>query len=76
MKALSKFWQAWKRFGQIIGNFVGRVILSLFYFTVFVPFGLGATLFGDVLKLKEERTAHWLSRETPEVNLEDSRRQF
>jgi hypothetical protein len=76
MDTLNKLWQAWKRFGQIIGNFVGRVILSLFYFTVFVPFGVGATFFGDVLKLKENQTPYWLSRETPEVKLEDARRQF
>lgn len=76
MDALQKFWKAWQRFGKFIGNIVGRVILSIFYFTVLLPFGLGATLFGDLLGLKKKSTANWETRESPPATLEEAQRQF
>ena len=41
MTFLRRFWEGWKRFGQAIGDFLARVILSIFYFAIFLPFGLG-----------------------------------
>ena len=41
MEALRKFWHAWKRFGQFMGDLIGRLVLTVFYFTLFMPFGLG-----------------------------------
>ncbi len=76
MDALKKFWHGWQRFGRFIGNMVGRVILSLFYFTILAPFGLGATLFSDTLGLKKASGSHWKTRTTPAPNLDDARRQF
>ena len=37
MEALRKVWQAWKRFGQFMGDLVGRLVLTLFYFTFSCP---------------------------------------
>ena len=33
MSIFSKIWKGWKRFGQIIGDLIGRLVLSVFYFT-------------------------------------------
>ncbi|RME59166.1 hypothetical protein D6779_04935, partial [Candidatus Parcubacteria bacterium] len=49
---LNKIWERWKWFGQLIGDFVARIILSLFYFTVVVPFALGVRLLGNPLTAK------------------------
>ncbi len=76
MNSLKKIWQGWLAFGRFLGNLVGRIVLSVFYFTIMLPFSLGVTLFGDALKLKEKRRAFWLNRQTPPTSLEEARRQF
>ena len=72
---LRKIWEGWKAIGRFIGNQVARIVLTLFYFTVFVPFGLGSRLFGDHLGIKSSPDRFWRDRETPEESIESSRRQ-
>jgi hypothetical protein len=76
MEALRKFWHAWKRFGQFMGDFIGRLVLTVFYFTLFMPFGLGLRFFGDPLALKVRGPSKWLERTTKDVTLEDTRRLY
>ena len=74
---LRKIWEAWKRVGQFIGDFIARLILSVFYFTLFAPFGLGVRLFGDRLNVKNKaRSSWWMEKKLPEPALEEARRQF
>ena len=49
---LKRIWEGWKRFGQWIGDMLARVVLTVFYFTIFVPFGLGVRFFSDPLAIK------------------------
>jgi hypothetical protein len=74
MSTLRRIWEAWKKFGQMIGDFIGRFILTLFYFTIFVPFGLGVRLLADPLAIKGEKASHWIRRETQDRELGDARR--
>ena len=76
MEALRKIWEGWKRFGQFMGDFIGRLVLTIFYFTLFVPFGLGVRLFGDPLALRQRGPGKWLERTTHDLNLDDSRRLY
>jgi len=76
MGTLRKAWEAWKRVGRAIGDFIGRVVLTVFYFTIFVPFGLGVRLLSDPLQLNRVSASFWLSRRTGDLTLEDARRQF
>ena len=76
MEALRKVWQAWKRFGQFMGDLIGRLVLTVFYFTLFMPFGLGVRLFGDPLAIRPLGRAKWLERKTHDLTLEDSRRLY
>ena len=76
MEALRKGWQAWKRIGQFIGDQIGRVVLTVFYFTLFMPFGLGVRFFGDPLTMRSRGRSKWLERKTQDLTLEDSRRLF
>jgi hypothetical protein len=71
-----KFWEGWKGFGHFIGNLIARLVLTIFYFTVFVPFGLGVRLFSDPLHLKQRPSAFWRSRQTGDQNLKEVSRQF
>ena len=77
MNPLRKLWHAWKRFGQFMGDFLARAVLTLFYFTVLVPFGLGVTLLSDPLRTRRSGSQPmWLSRQTGDQSLDDARRQF
>lgn len=76
MEALRKVWEAWKRFGQFIGDMIGRVVLTVFYFTLFMPFALGVRFFGDPLAMRQSGLVKWMERKTNDLTLEDSRRLF
>ena len=76
MEALRKFWHAWKRFGQFMGDLIGRLVLTVFYFTLFMPFGLGVRFFGDPLALRPSGASKWLERTTKDLTIDDSRRLY
>ncbi len=76
MEALRKIWHGWKRFGQIIGDFLGRLVLTIFYFTLFVPFALIVRFLMDPLALRTTGQSKWLERKTQDLTLDDSRRLF
>lgn len=67
---------AWKRLlviTAVIGDVQGRLIASLFYYTILVPFGIGSRLFTDPLRLKS--SAQWLERPPVASTLEDAKKQ-
>jgi len=74
MEILRGIWSQWKRIGQFIGDFIGRVVLTLFYFTLFLPFGLGVRLWGDPLAIKPGHSAQWVERTTGVVDISGARR--
>jgi hypothetical protein len=76
MEALRKFWHAWKRFGQFMGDLIGRLVLTVFYFTLFMPFGLGVRFFGDPLALRPSGHSKWLERTTKDLTIDDTRRLY
>lgn len=76
IEKLRAFWELWKRFGRFMGNIVTRIVLTVLYFTVFVPFGVGARLFTDPLQIKEERDVSWNQRQTGDKTLEEIMRQY
>jgi hypothetical protein len=76
MESIKKVWQIWKRIGHFVGDLIGRIILTLFYFTIFAPFGLGVRLWGDPLQIRKNLSAKWLARNNRDLTLEDTRRLF
>ena len=76
MEVLRKVWEAWKRFGQFMGDMIGRLVLTVFYFTLFVPFALGVRFFGDPMAMRQSGSIKWVERKTNDLTLEDSRRLF
>lgn len=74
---LNRLWGAAKRCGQRIGDFLAQVMLSVFYFTVFVPFALPVRLFQDPLKQRaREQKSFWGRKEPQTSGLDDARRGF
>ena len=76
MEALQKFWHAWKRFGQFMGDLIGRLVLTVFYFTLFMPFGLGVRFFGDPMALRPTSPSKWLQRTSKDLTIDDTRRLY
>jgi hypothetical protein len=74
MDILRKVWHTWKRMGQFIGDLIARVVLTIFYFTVFLPFGLGVRLWGDPLAINSSQRVEWCEPTPRELSLDDARR--
>ena len=74
MTYLRTVWELWKRFGLFLGNVIGRIFLTIFYFTIFLPFGLGVRLFADPLDIKGKGHDRWVNRQTGDQDFEDARR--
>ena len=73
----STIWKYWKKIGEFIGNFIGRVFLMLFYITIVLPFGIGMRLFGDPLRIRRKNLAPgWVERTSPEPTIESGYNQF
>ena len=70
---------AWARFGiitGIIGEIQGRIVVTAFYYTFLVPFGLGSRLLSDPLRVRSEHSQpQWLDRPPVTASLEDAREQ-
>jgi len=52
------------------------LVLTIFYFTLFMPFGLGVRFFGDPLAIRVSGPSKWLERTTHDLTLDGSRRLF
>ncbi len=81
MQAVKNFfatiWKYWKKFGQFVGDMIGRVFLMVFYLTVVLPFGVGLRLFGDPLDIRAKtKSSAWRERTSPEATIEASYNQF
>ena len=69
-------WHRFKIITVIVGDFQGRLIATLFYYTVLVPFGLGSRIFSDPLSIKRTSpTISWLDRVPASEELEAAKRQ-
>ena len=78
MRQLFRIWDLCKRVSQFLNNVNARLLLTLFYFSVLVPFALGVRWFADPLRMKEgsNSSSHWQAREPAEPVLGEFRRQF
>ncbi len=75
MRLLKQIWKKWRGFGKAMGDVVARIVMTVFYFTVAIPFGVGVRLFRDPLGLKSTKTG-WLARDTKQETIEDARRLY
>jgi hypothetical protein len=75
MNALKQLWKKWQAAGRAVGNMIGRLLMTIFYFTVAFPFAMAVRFMGDPLKLKPE-APHWEPRQAKQPTLEDARRTF
>jgi hypothetical protein len=60
-EGIKRGWQVWVRLAHKIGNFQARVLLTVLYGVIVLPFGLAVRWFGDPLRIKRRPTG-WLNR--------------
>lgn len=73
-----RLWKWWVPKAHKIGNFQARLILTVFYFTLFMPFALMVKLFTDPLHIKPKSPKGWMDRPEEQVDdlLERASKQF
>ena len=71
-------WEGWKKIARKIGDFNARVILTIFYFIILMPFALLIKLLTDPLEIKKKTRKGWHVREQKNdiPPLERAERQF
>lgn len=67
-------WETWKAVAHKIGTFQARVLLTVLYAVVVLPFGLCQRLFADPLRIKHP-PGQWLDRTDTVCDLEWARKQ-
>jgi hypothetical protein len=74
---LRTLWEAWKRGARWIADLQARVLLTVFYYVVLVPFALVLRWRSDPLAIKPGTAKGWRTRSESEATpLEQARRQF
>jgi len=71
---MKQIWAAWSKLMHIIGNFQARVILTIMYAILVLPFGVATRLFGDPLRIKTMPTG-WLDHPEEPMTTEWAHRQ-
>ncbi len=73
---LKRLWRAWLEIARYIGDFQSRLLLTIFYFTVLIPFGLLVRAFSDPLRLRSDSgSSAWIRRSNPSESLRQAQRQ-
>lgn len=66
----------YKTITEINGDILGRVISTVFYFTILVPFGIGSSLLSDPLQRKgTNMQPTWIERAPVAHDLDGATRQ-
>ena len=73
---LRTVWERWKKIAQVIGDFIGRIVLTIFYFTIFAPFGLAMRFLGDPLAIRLKRSPRWVERVVSDQSMDKARQLF
>jgi hypothetical protein len=76
-RPLRRAWQAWKWFGKRVADIQARLLLTVFYYVIAAPFGLGVRATADPLGLRRGAAPGWRPRPVaPGALLDRARRQF
>ncbi len=73
-EGLKRGWRAWSRLAHKIGNFQARVLLTVLYVVMVLPFGLAVRWFGDPLRIKR-RPTQWLDHPEETYDMKWAQRQ-
>jgi len=74
MNLLRRVWNLWVPIGHFIGNWIARTVLTIFYFTILLPYGLGVRFLSNPLSIKKPLRVSWSERTPVGTDLEKCRR--
>jgi len=69
-------WERWQIIARINGDYIARLVVNLFFFTIMVPFALGVKFLTDPLSLRKNASSQWLPRKPVGAKLDEARSQF
>ena len=69
-------WEGWKKVAHVIGVFNTRVIMSVLYFIIILPFGLVFRMVSDPLQLQEPPDSNWVALPPQEHDMNAAHNQF
>jgi hypothetical protein len=75
-RTLRIVWEAWKSVARKISNFQARILLTLFYFLIVLPFALALRWISDPLAIKPRTPRGWRPKVSEATDLESARRQY
>jgi len=64
----------WKKFAHALGNFQARILLTVIYAVLLLPFGLLVRAFSDSLHIKN-RPEKWLDHPKAPTDMDQARQQ-
>src|SRR5579871_2981577 len=67
-------WKLWPGVAKAIGNFQARLILTIIYAIIILPFGLLARLLADPLRIKKITTA-WIDYSQEKMDMQWAKKQ-
>ena len=67
-------WKVWPGLAKGIGNFQARLILTIIYAIIILPFGLLARLLADPLRIKKSPTT-WIDHSQEKMDMQWAKRQ-
>jgi hypothetical protein len=73
-QGLKRLWAAWTRLAHKIGTFQARVLLTVLYALLVLPFGIIVRVFADPLRIKK-RPTRWLDHPDEANDLQRARKQ-
>ena len=74
---LGRGWRSWVEIAGYFGDFQARLLLTIFYVTIFVPFALIMRLLSDPLRVRKiPVSSGWITRHDRDADLQASRQQF
>lgn len=76
MQIIKTLWYKWKKVAHKIAVFQSRVILTILYFTILLPFGIVFSLFKDALNIKHAHSSNWIAKNKQPEILEEMREQY
>jgi hypothetical protein len=70
---LKDYWTKWLEISEAMGNVVGRITLSIFYFVLFAIPGLYLTFASDKVGKNFEESSYFINEKTEMSSLDESR---
>ena len=76
MKNFRNLWEGWKQLTAYLGDFQARWLLTVFYFTIALPFGMIERALDPLKTRRAPVTSAWEKRETEESDIQTAKRPY